>query len=236
MAKSVGAVRLSEAQLQEHIAAGLENIRHLCSVYDSGHPYISFSLATEVYRVLCSNPVVVRLRGTKEFTSPVLPGMDDPNVLTPRNKLVGVQFGGDPPILNYLPAFLLDRPRSRPLPFREWWNRDVIYRAGAGKHGLPADVIPAREEDQVSHQDRQTLVRREFVEQMRNKLGAHMDEEIPEVLEDLQKAAAFGAVFSIQTPTGEFSTARGNLPIGAGAAAAMMRQIAEEVLVAYGLR
>jgi hypothetical protein len=75
-------------------------------------------------------------------------------------------------------------------------------------------MIPLRVEDQVPFNKRATLVRERFVGMMRNKLGAHLDTEIPEMLDELQRSHLFGGDIQTQAPDGRFlSSLDGTLPV-----------------------
>jgi hypothetical protein len=69
---------------------------------------------------------------------------------------------------------------------------------------------------------------------MRNTLGAHLDLDQVDTLDALQKAGSWGGHFIVGSGSGTLSTENGTLPVLVGPAAAMMRQIAFEVLTAYG--
>lgn len=234
MKETQRSIRLTEAQLQGHIDNGLRILKHLCDRYDNGHPYVVFTMATEIQRILDSNAYARRLSGSKNYPSPK--SRSDRTNLLADPKLVVASISGDPPVVDFIPVFC-GRPevKTESLKFRDWWSRDKIYRASAALPGMPGDLIPVRPEEQVPYEERDTLVRERFIDMMRDKLGAHLDEEIPEALDNMQKSHSFGVSLSVQTPSGEFNTHDGTLPVRTGPAAAMMRQISQEVLVAYGL-
>ncbi|GAM98090.1 hypothetical protein U91I_01720 [alpha proteobacterium U9-1i] len=94
-------------------------------------------------------------------------------------------------------------------------------------------MVPLDPEKQIPYEKRKRLVRREFVELMRNKLGAHLDEEIPELLDALQRSESFGVDVEWRVPTGVVSIGAGTLPVVVGPAAAMMRKISQELIDAY---
>jgi hypothetical protein len=74
-----------------------------------------------------------------------------------------------------------------------------------------------------------------FVEMTRNKFGAHLDPETPEMLDNLQRTVSLGIVFAVNLGGTVFNTADDSLRTVIGPAAAMMRQIAHELLSAYGI-
>lgn len=224
-------VQLTDEQVLAHVQASLETIRHLCRVFDEGHPYVAFTLASEVHRILTAGGAATRARGTRQFSTP--PDDLPPNNLMPGNKLIAARLSGEPPEVSFMPLLSGSENQHRSLNFREWWNRDIVYRAGAAKPGESSALIPVRIEDQVPESQRETLTRRTFIELMRNKLGAHLDIDQPELLDHLQKSTAFGGTFVIETPAGLLSTEDGTLPMRVGPAAGMTRQIAHELLCAF---
>ena len=142
------------------------------------------------------------------------------------------------PIVNFVPAFQVFAERwaeARELRFREWWN-EAVYRAGAAKPGTDPLMIPLREPDQVPYEKRQTLSRMGLVSLLRNKLGGHSDDEWPLLLDELHKVNSFGVALTFDTPRGMFSTRDGTLTMRTGPLPAMIRQIAEETLIAFGVR
>lgn len=227
-------VRLSEVRITEHLLQGVDTLRRLGRVYDDGHSAIAFTMASEISRVLTSNGVATRLRGTKRFTT-ISRELDDSN-LVDDNKLVSAMIhSGDECFVEFQPAFA--SPNGGPygvreVDFRTWWNRDVIFRGGVAvpdSHGM----IPLDSSLHLPSDKRIVVTRRTFIEQMRNKLGAHLDEEIPEVLDHLLRATSFGGILAVQTPQGMLSTQDGSLKMRISPAAAMMRQICEELIRAY---
>ena len=72
-----------------------------------------------------------------------------------------------------------------------------------------------------------------MIETIRNKLGAHLDRDIPEELNQLQKAHAFGISIRAAIDGKTLDTIDGTMPMKTGPGAAMVRQIAHEVLEAF---
>jgi hypothetical protein len=68
---------------------------------------------------------------------------------------------------------------------------------------------------------------------VRNKLGAHLDRELPEDLDNLQRPNIFGCGIEVNNGETKLSTSDGSLPMTVGPLAAMVRQIAHEVLQAF---
>jgi hypothetical protein len=214
----------------------LETIRQLCTLYDNGNAYITFTLGTEVHKFLTAESNV-RVRGSKKFPT-LQDDYSDKNLLS-EHKLIGTRcYRGDradPPRIECHPAFPSTPYPIKLLDFRDWWNRDVIYRANASPLGWNPLTVPLQVQDQIPYNQREKLVRRTFVEMTRNKFGAHLDAETPEMLDNLQRTESLGIVFAVNLGGTVFNTADGSLRTVIGPAAAMMRQIAHELLCAYGI-
>jgi hypothetical protein len=224
--------RMTDKELAQHARHNLETIRELCILYDGGSQYIAFTLATEIQKFLTAGSNV-RLRGSKRF--PTLQGdYTDRNLLTEHRLISFRVYPGEPPSVECRPAFPDTPLPVKLLKFREWWDRDVIFRASAAPPGWKnPTTVPLQKTEQVPYHERNRLTRRTFVEQTRNKFGAHLDREIPELLDQLQRNESLGMVLAVNINDSVFNTADGTLVMRVGPAAAMMRQIAHEVLVAY---
>jgi hypothetical protein len=227
--------RMTDEEVAEHARQNLQTIRDLSALYDKGSHYIAFTLATEVHKFLTTSRNV-RLRGSKRF--PRLQDDYTERNLLNEHKLISFRvYSGSssvPSSLECRPAFPDSPFTIKPLKFREWWDRDVIFRASAAPLGWKNPItVPVQEVDQVPYHERRRLTRRTFVEQTRNKFGAHLDEEIPELLDELQRKESFGIILAVNINGTIFNTADGSLHMRVGPAAAMMRQIAHELLVAY---
>jgi hypothetical protein len=119
------------------------------------------------------------------------------------------------------------------MPFRVWWNRDIIYQASAAEPGTPPGLIPVNDTPVVPYEKREKVTRMQLVHLLRNKMAAHQPSEIPELLEELQSSNSWAA-FGCDTPDGHLSTLDGSLTVAVGPLPAMMRQITHELLIAYG--
>ncbi len=229
--------KMSDAELLKHLRENLETIHDLCRIYDNGRHYIAFILATEVRKVLVDNPAGTRWRGEREFPTPK-------NAYRHTNLLAEFPLvhmdarirsegrPGEIPTANvcFQPAAVEPIKGIEWMPFRNWWNKENVFRASAAPKGSPAHLIPTDQAKQVPRHKRDTMTRRTFVDLMRNKLGAHIDSEIPEELDGLQKAFHFGMDLIVAYPGGELSLHGSTVTIEVGPAAAMMREIAHEVL------
>ncbi|WP_156387529.1 hypothetical protein [Methylobacterium sp. Leaf399] len=225
-------VRLSAEAINGHINEGLTTLQQLCEIYDNGRPYIAFSMATEIARILTDNSFSARLRAQQKFTTTPVDIVSEN--LCSQNKLIVMSIDNRGSAVDFIPQIMYNNYEPKELKFADWWNRDAIWVAGAAKPGLPMDMVPLDPKEQVPFSQRRRLVRRELVLMMRNKLGAHLDAELPEILDELQRVEIFGMGASITTPMGTFNTWDGTLPIRVGPSAAMVRQIGYEVLKAYG--
>ncbi|MDP3750094.1 MAG: hypothetical protein Q8Q88_23970 [Phenylobacterium sp.] len=223
-------VKLTESQQREHVKGALGNLEALCRVFDEGSPYIAFSMATEVRKVLVDSPIATRLRGGLTFSTPVSSSTE--YNLLPEMKLVAATISSSPARISFVHQAGADMLPTKRLAFRDWWNKDIIHRAGAAPIGAsePGTVF-GNPEHHVPYEKRHTLVRRTFVDWVRNRLGAHLDGELPDLLDELQRSESMGARFGV----GALSTLDGTLPMVVGPAAAMMRQVAWEVLDAYAV-
>jgi hypothetical protein len=223
---------LTTVELIAKFSEGLETLLQLASIYDGGYTPIAFNMAVEINKTLTENDAATRVRGTRTFSSPDMG--DTSKMLNAMHKLTMMQVGGEPPAVRFLPQFWAGPSQCLTLDFRHWWNRDVIYRASAAAPGLPPGVIPLISADQVSFDKREKITRRELISLLRNKIGAHQANELPALLEDMDHTSGF-AVAVVRLPDGsELSTEDGTLPTNGGPLAAMVRQIAHELLVAYG--
>lgn len=202
------------------VQESLENLRDLVSVYDNGSDSIVFLIATEIHSLLTSGGVAARLRGQRRFSSVIFEQRSD--ALSPHHPLIMIQVTSPPPSATYLPQYLLPDEPPRELEFVEWWNREVVFRTGTS--------FGAR----VPLEQRETLCRRELIKLLRDKRGAHPDREWPETFDDIQLGMGMAAVAS-GTDGIQLSSADGTLPIIRQPLGAMVRQIAHEVLVAYGI-
>lgn len=223
--------QLSDSELLLSFEQGLDTLAHLAKTYDQGYAPIAFVMATEVQKILTENAAATKLRASRIFMSPE--AHHTPNTLSALHLLTGAHLNGNPPTLTFVPQFFM--PEGLPLRsmiFREWWNKDVIYRASAAPAGTPAGMIPVNGSPTVPYNKRETITRMGLVNLLRNKLGAHQTKEMPELLDQLEEAKNWGS-FSVQTFDGVFSTEDGSLKIEVSPMPAMMRQICHELLVAY---
>ncbi|WP_294173219.1 hypothetical protein [uncultured Sphingomonas sp.] len=201
------------------------------AVYDQGYSPIGSSIATEVYKVLTENGEATRPRGKLNFSGPL--DYDNPSVLSEVEKLTFMELGGDPPKLGYLPIYRSGDVQKFTMSFRDWWNKDVIYRASAAMPGSSPGMIPVNESPSVPYDKREKLTRLRLVQLLRNKVGSHLEADWPLLLDQIDDERAWG-IATIQTPDRVLSTQDGTLKVEVRRLPAMMRQISHELVEAYG--
>lgn len=223
--------KMTQGELLALFEQSLNTLLHLVSIYDGGFHPIALQIATEVHKILTQGGEAAALRGSRTFTT--IDFGDDQRMLNSMHKLVAARIGGMPPQIDFIADFQMGQGPLINLKFKEWWNQDIIYRASAAVPGTPAGMIPVNDTESVPFNKREAINRRDFVALLRNKLGAHQDDDMPILLEQLEETRSWGG-FVVETPDGVLSTDDGTLKTGATIMAAMMRQIAHEVLIAYG--
>ena len=228
---------LSDAELLQRAEDSLKNIEMLCERFDAGLYNSAYSMPTDIWNLLTQNEGAIRLRGDKRF--PVLHLKDhkpDKRNLAPDIfRLVYVQVGGIPCTQKYIPRFRMDRSEvvRKDLIFREWWNREVVYRAGAALPGTSPGLIPVNGTPQVPFEDRQKLTRFTLIQEMRNRISSHTDREYPVIFDDINNSFGIFVANNIEQAAPTMGD-DGTVAIEVPALAAMVRQIAWEILVAYG--
>lgn len=225
--------KLDESELLASFDQSLTTLVQLVGVYDGGYAPIALAMATEVHKILTENNAAVKLRGSRVFTTVAYEG--EGRMLNAMHKLTVARVCGNPPQLDFVPAFYSGPPASSTLrlKFSDWWNKDAIYRASAALPGTAPGLIPVNGSPTVPFAKRESINRRDFVSLLRNKLGAHQAADMPNLLDELNESRSWGD-FAVDTDSGLKSTHDGSLTTGTGIMAAMMRQITHEVLVAYG--
>ena len=205
--------------MDSQLKLSLSTIERLCEIYDGGHPYIAFTLSSEIHRLLIAGTNATKIRGDMVFSTVDRPYRAD--TVNAWHKLFYFHARVDPSqtppqFIECVPQFMASA-KVKPLKFREWWNRDMIYRAERPRN--PSDPCTQ-------------YTRRTFIEQVRNKIGAHLDAEIPEELDRLQRIENFGMNMSLHYNKMVTSTRAGTLRVKIGPAPATIRQIAHEVVAA----
>lgn len=229
-------VKRSDRHIRDVLAGDLQALAALASSYDQGATKVVTVVATVINNIVtASSREAVEARGRLVFPSP--PGEANQEHLTPYHRLITAEMGGDPPAIRFRPWFIASSEPAGHQPFRIWWNTEPIYVASIAAPGIPLGAIPIRPEDQIPWEEREKLTRQQLVTDVRNTLGAHGDDEIPALLDDLYQAQSFMGGAGVQMPDGRIlSTDDGSLPVEIAPVEAALRQIAEEVLIAYGHR
>jgi hypothetical protein len=226
--------RQSDADFARVHAECRATIQDICDVFDAEKPYVAFALASEIYKFLTTGDRITSIRKDRAFTT-VDFDYSEKNLLAEYKLIVGRVYGS-PPSVSFRPAFSADAPHgTKELPFVDWWNRDIIFRASASPDQSKPHFIPADAASQVPRAKRKTFVRREIITLVRNKLGAHLDRDLPEELDNLQRSEAFGCDIQVDLGDRKLTTLDGTLPMKVGPLAAMVRQIAHEVLLAFSI-
>ena len=228
----------TKEEIEKHIENSVLNIAGICELFDAGNSYISFLLAAEIHKVLTTGKGIASIRGDMRF--PTVDFEYSPGNLMAEHKLIIAQQTGQP---DREPPFYVDFIGVRGdspfpikwLPFRDWWNRDVIYRASAASQATPTGHLPTDVRLHTPREKRFLFTRRTLIEQIRNKLGAHIDREVPEELIKLQKANSFGIGIFMNVDGVLFNTVDGSMPMKTDPGSAMVRQIAHELLEAFRL-
>ncbi len=121
-------------QKWQHIEESVRNIEGMCGLFDGGNAYIAFSLAAETHKVLTTGQNIALFRAGMRF--PTISFEYSPRNLAAEHKLIMAEQHAhsdqNPPL--YVDFIPISRDGSFPIkwvPFRDWWNRDVIYRASA---------------------------------------------------------------------------------------------------------
>ncbi|TPG51673.1 hypothetical protein EAH76_16805 [Sphingomonas glacialis] len=222
---------MTDDELLASFDQSLTTLTHLAQTHDDGYHPICLAMATEVHKILAGNGSTAKLRGTRVFLT--VDFGEESEMLNAMHKLVGARVTGAVPALDFIPDFQFGQDITNALKFGDWWNTDVIYCASAAIPGDNPGVIPINASPLLPFDKRQTINRRDFVSLLRNKRGAHQDDDMPQLLDELETSRSWG-VFECQTPAGVLSTLNDTLLTGASMMAAMMRQIVHEVLLAYG--
>ena len=228
-------VRRTDAEMSMAVQAHLTTLEILARAYDDGHTAAAGAMATAILNIVeTRSRDVVQARGQMVFPSPE--GEMTADNMIAANRCVGMsmQAGPEGHFVSFVPWFLLGSDKPTMKPFRVWWSTEPIYVEGIGGPS-PDGMIPLLAADQLAWDDRAKLTRQQFITDLRNSVGSHPDQEIPALLHDLYQASSFGGTPAAMMPDGSIGTIEnGAIVQRVGPAEATARQIAEEVLMAYG--
>lgn len=222
--------KISSGQDEARLEETLDRIEDLCSHFDTGFRSYALLIAVDVFKALDEGRAATIRRSKHEFPSPAIE--DEPENLAAYFPLTCAFLGDAGGSFEAL--IVKGAPDGwKRLRFNDWW-REVIYResaGGAGFGGIPVNDAPA-----IEYEKRRRLTRGEIIKLMRDKAGAHHAANYPTILDDFDAPTSWGG-FSIQTAGGKvLSTDDKTLPWSVGQLAACTREIAGELLVAYGRR
>jgi hypothetical protein len=133
-----------------------------CRAYDEGQKWEALRLATAIYILVRdggkkNRSILTQMgkRNSMEFAVPISKAADPRNLVS-YTPLVMLRLGEGG--ANFLPRQDEFPSGRRMLRFSEWWDRDLVFRSGGGKH---------------------RMTRKKLVFSLRNlDGGAHYDEEI----------------------------------------------------------
>ncbi len=226
---------VDDDEARQRFDQSLSLIEVCCAAIDEGHNAMALPLSVELSNVLTADGFATRKRGEVKFPSPSYE--DHPTNMSAFHLLTGVTMSGAPPKGDFTPYALLGEDSGwNHLKFSKWWN-EVVFRASNAKPGLPIGVIALRPEDQVPFDKRERLTRRLVVRTLRDHSAAHHLSEYPAILDEIDGPSSWGGFGFQDESTGTtYSTDDGSMEWGRGQLAAMIREIAEETLIAFGRR
>lgn len=222
-------ISLSPEEILQQLVRSLGALEKLCSLYDGGHTEAAFMMSTELIKLFESGAHSKKFIAKRLFPTVVLSDVIKPipgNQST-ENNLVSVEMRQAPPGLYFIPNFKIQMFEPRFIRFQVWWEKDIVHRASAAPPGSSQHHIF---QNPVPYEKRRTLTRRELVRLVRNKIGSHIDPNIPETLRNIQSQYGLGVGYHLN----ELHTIDGSLPMIVSPVEAMMRQIGHEVMVAFG--
>jgi hypothetical protein len=207
------------------------NLRNLCQIYDSGNPGIAYIMAVEICNILITpNRFFTTTRKTKIFPNPRTGFSQD--IVNAQNKMIIVELNCQEYYVRCFHMFNENVGIVESSNFKDWW-KDIIHVAPGDANASGVGRLPGGHPI-IPFEKRFVWTRRTFVDHIRDKAGAHIDLNDTKLLEELQKTEMLGFNLVCEHPDGERTTNNGTLPIIASPGAAMMRQISQEVLIAYG--
>ena len=228
---------LHDSELEKRFEETLRSLVGLCVAYDQGAYEVYGSIATEIYK-LFNDGSGSKIRNKYLYTSLAAPV--DKSALSQVSPLVSVRstsLADGTGTISHEPMALGWRHKRENMKFSIWWERDVVYLGGHTPFGMDPTMIPIGAA-QLPYNKREKLTRREVIQLVRNKLGAHISKDVPLKLDHLFDRKSWGNIVasapSHPNEDPEEAMKRDkvlNKPIHA-----MVRHIAEEVLVSTGIR
>ncbi len=227
---------IEAAEAIEILFTNIENLRSLCDSFDQGKVSFSGLIALQVHKILCEG-MATKIR--RKITFPTSRWDSPENNMMPYAPLIGLELAGNPLCAKFLPKFMMgddksDLLKNDILPFQEWWTSDVIYRAGPAKPGSDPRMIPLKIEDQVPYRKRKKITRLNLITMVRQKLGAHTENEYPILMDELNSSAYMGIdAESVEQDGSLKSISNGQIKVIMSPLEGSVRQIAEETLVGF---
>jgi len=226
--------KLSEAEKKADFEQDLDLLVSLCEDFDNGRIEYAFLIATQIQKILTEGQVAIQRRGSTSFPSPV--SQDKSSSLSAHYLLTGFRLSGGPIAEGtFVPIFEMGTSAGwHKMKFSKWWA-EPVFRASAAPPGTPPGLIPVNDSPTIPFEKRERLSRRLIIQTLRNHRGAHSLEDFPDLLEKIDGPDSWGGFGMIDEKTGqEFTTSDGTLDWKIGQLAATVRNIASEVLAAFG--
>lgn len=229
--------RVTDEQSITRFEANLDRLSDLCEDYDRGRISYALPMAVEIHKLLTEGGAYsTRRRSTVTYPSPADEDRESNLLAYFRLTFVRIASDNEGPFGTFIHAFEAGGTKIKAQKFKHWWN-ETVTRASAAVPGTPAGVIPVNDSPSVPFKDRARLNRRELIRLLRNSAGAHEGAEYPEILDEVDDPRSWGGFAMNDGNTGlVYSTDDGSLKWRAGQLAASTRQIAEEILIAFGRR
>lgn len=227
----------SDQQAEKRFDENLNRLSDLCFDYDAGRVSYALPIAVEIHKLLTEGgSYSTRRRGTVMYPGPADRDSSTNLAAFYLLTMAQVRTENSRPTGGFLHQFVQLRDPVKQQKFKKWWN-EVVYRASAAPPGTPPGMIPVNGSPTVPFDKRERLSRRELIAMLRNHAGAHDSNDYPVVLDEIDGPESWGGFEMQNSATGELvSTDDGSLEWTAGQLAASARQIAEEVLIAFGRR
>lgn len=221
-------------EVVDAVRGTLLTLRSLCDSYDSGNFSAARTIAVEIHRLVVGELAKLPFLRKLQFLSSSLE--DSPHNLAKQCLMSFIRVGncregeavGE---ISFIP-FCSDtsHPALHSAYFRsfpKWWNA-VVIRDGAGPNGL----IPLNVADQTPFNERAHATRREVIEVVRNKLGAHFDGTVSEYLHFIEENPIMFVELGLEIEGQEFTTGQHpeKFRYSNTLAHATCRQIAWEIL------
>jgi hypothetical protein len=224
--------KITDEEDTKRFDQALSTLEDLCVIYDSGNRFIASTIASHVQKTISEGNFAIKVRGQTKFpSSPFKDNLDDELAAYFHLTSFALRGEASPPYGEFQPRYLGETQTDWEfLKFKDWWNQRVIRASGA-----PAGETVFNNPNIIPFNKREAMTRRTLVKALRDHLGSHHLGDYPVLFDDLDKPERW-LVFELNDEkTGKLlSTSDGTLEWRTGQFAAAMRQIAFEVLAAFG--